>query len=302
MRLKSLLYYLIVLWLLIVLAACTNEVDRGGPNPETLIPSSEVATDYNENGLRRLPKDELHQRMRSGTFNYVYAKFLGRNGAPLTALEKDSLNRGEYGLTYYTDRDGVIREVRIKTQELEDQYTEILRRGMSGDGPFYGITTVEIDCDKVTEIMNKVEADDQAVRTAGSGNMATVDSINQNIVVSLIQKCGLQADYVQDVWIVLQHSNSALVAYYLPELRKFAAAGSLRPSSLALMEDRLRLWNGFPQIYGSQISNGELYDLLEPEKVDERRSSVGLGPLSEYVARFNLDYATEMARMGVEIE
>jgi len=69
------------------------------------------------------------------------------------------------------------------------------------------------------------------------------------------------------------------------------AAGEMRASSLALLEDRVRLREGKPQLYGSQVTRNpagqwEARDLEDPEKVDERRASVGLPPLAEYLAGF----------------
>ena len=59
----------------------------------------------------------------------------------------------------------------------------------------------------------------------------------------------------------------------------------------ALLEDRVRLRDGKPQLYGSQVTRNpagqwEARDLENPEKVDERRASVGLPPLAEYLAGF----------------
>ena len=52
--------------------------------------------------------------------------------------------------------------------------------------------------------------------------------------------------------------------------------------------------NGLPQIYGSQVvmdqETGEwkIYDLAKPETVDARRAAVGLEPLKDYAARFDV--------------
>jgi hypothetical protein len=54
--------------------------------------------------------------------------------------------------------------------------------------------------------------------------------------------------------------------------------------------------NGKPQIYGSQIvsdpETGEdmVYEVFEPEFVNARRASVGLGPIEEYIARWNIEW------------
>ena len=65
---------------------------------------------------------------------------------------------------------------------------------------------------------------------------------------------------------------------------------------MALMEDRILMGEGEPQIYGSQLRgsgpNGEfeLWKIKDPEYVNQRRAEVGLGPLEEYVARWGVEF------------
>ncbi|MBK6754037.1 MAG: hypothetical protein IPG69_10680 [Flavobacteriales bacterium] len=71
--------------------------------------------------------------------------------------------------------------------------------------------------------------------------------------------------------------------------------GKLAASSLALLEDRIEMRNGRPQIYGSQVrmANGKstLWAIRDEETVNERRASVGLGLLEEYAARFGINWS-----------
>ncbi len=92
-------------------------------------------------------------------------------------------------------------------------------------------------------------------------------------------------------FLILQHSDIRYQKKYLPQARAAAAQGELRASSLALLEDRVRLREGQRQLYGSQVtrnSAGEWEPLpLEDEAtVDDRRASVGLGPLAAYLQGF----------------
>ena len=66
-----------------------------------------------------------------------------------------------------------------------------------------------------------------------------------------------------------------------------------------MLEDRVRAFEGRPQYYGTQYDwdeNGQLGPLPieDPEHVDERRRSVGLGPLEENTRRIR----EETARAG----
>ena len=63
-----------------------------------------------------------------------------------------------------------------------------------------------------------------------------------------------------------------------------------------MLEDRVALRTGKRQIYGSQLwrdpETGEFHvmPLEDPDKVDERRSSVGLGKLADYISIWDLKW------------
>ncbi len=101
------------------------------------------------------------------------------------------------------------------------------------------------------------------------------------------------------LFLVIQHSDLNTQLQYLPLMRAAAKNGKLPPGSLAMLEDRVLLGLNKKQIYGTQIRrdpvNGKRYvaPLLDPEKVDERRAEVGLGPLSDYVSNWDLTWDAE---------
>lgn len=89
-------------------------------------------------------------------------------------------------------------------------------------------------------------------------------------------------------FLILQHSDLSYQKKYLSLARDAAAKGEMRGSSLALLEDRVRLREGQKQIYGSQVTRNsadewEPLPLEDEDKVDALRASVGLGPISEYL-------------------
>jgi hypothetical protein len=101
------------------------------------------------------------------------------------------------------------------------------------------------------------------------------------------------------LFLVIQHSDLSIQKKYLPMMREAVAKGNARPSSLALLEDRVALRQGEKQIYGSQIGRdqetGEYYvsPLIDPDNVDKRRAEVGLGTLQEYVGRWDIVWDVE---------
>ena len=84
-------------------------------------------------------------------------------------------------------------------------------------------------------------------------------------------------------FLILQHSDLSYQKKYLPLARDAAAKGEMRRSSLALLEDRVRLREGHKQIYGSQVTRNsedewEPLPLEDEERVDVLRANVGLNP------------------------
>ncbi len=99
------------------------------------------------------------------------------------------------------------------------------------------------------------------------------------------------------LWLVIQHAPLKVQEKYLPLLRASVEKGESNKSNLALLEDRILEGNGQPQIYGSQIvtdsktGKTKVHEIKDPEFVNKRRRSVGLGPIENY-----------LKNMGVEME
>ena len=161
---------------------------------------------------------------------------------------------------------------------------------------------IEIDCNQISVILNNVFKTDQEVRMNG-GDMEKVDQINQQTIISILEKCGMPSTKtvgirgIDAIFLVLQHSPKNLMSLYYPEIKRLVKIGDLSRTSFALMQDRLLMYYGYPQIYGSQIKNGELYYLYMPECVNERRAEIGLGNMEEYLEHFGLNFETEILKM-----
>ncbi len=97
------------------------------------------------------------------------------------------------------------------------------------------------------------------------------------------------------LFLVIQHSDIETQLKYLPMMRNAVKKGNARPSSLALLEDRVALRQGKRQVYGSQIHTDKktqedyVAPLIDPENVDKRRAEVGLGKLADLC--FPLEYS-----------
>jgi hypothetical protein len=157
---------------------------------------------------------------------------------------------------------------------------------------------VEVDCNKKSEILSEVYISDQKIRRENNLiKYGKEDHRNQELVISIIEKCGMPTlnevtqEQMNAIWIGLQHNtdNKYRIKYF-PLIEKAVKNGDLSKEQYALMKDRMLMGEGKPQIFGTQIKNGKLYDLEKPETVNERRQEMGLEPIEDYLKRFDITF------------
>jgi hypothetical protein len=113
----------------------------------------------------------------------------------------------------------------------------------------------------------------------------------------------------QALFLVIQHANLGVQEKYLPMIRQAVKDGKTLSSNLALLEDRVNMRQGKPQIYGSQVFTNKktgkfcFYPIADPDHVDEKRKTMGLQPIAEYSKLFKIDWnVEEYKKMLPEIE
>ena len=156
---------------------------------------------------------------------------------------------------------------------------------------------VEVDCNKKSEILSEVYISDQKIRRENNLiKYAKEDHRNQELIISIIEKCGMPTlnevnqEQMDAIWLGLQHTENKYRIKYFPLIEKAVKNGDLSKEQYALMKDRILLDEGKPQIFGSQIKNGKLYDLEEPETVNKRRQEMGLEPIEDYLKRLDITF------------
>lgn len=246
------------------------------------------------NEVTLISQADAIERAKANNLDYSYATFIGANG-PLTKEENSLLNKGKLARDFYQNATGEITEVRVRPIQLADKFFEIQIRSASTN-PLASIEFISTDCNNLDAIFQEVHDSDQQVRT-GDGDMSSVDAKNRQIVISSIFNCGWSEQHLETIWLVFQHSPSGIMAYFYPYLKNYSEEGRLSKSSMALMEDRLLMNNGYKQIYGSQISGGILFDMEEPDSVNARRKTMNLGPIEDYLLHFDLDWGEELTRL-----
>ena len=172
---------------------------------------------------------------------------------------------------------------------------------------------IEKDYDKpLREQLKRMVREDQAVRYEyinawQTGNslvadsllkrMQYVDSVNLRQVTDILDGRGwVGRDVIGDAcevfWVIIQHAGLEAQGKYLPLFREAVARGELQAGAVAMMEDRVAVFEGRPQKYGSQLQRGEdgtytPFELLDADKVDEWRAEVGMEPLAEYLKQMS---------------
>ena len=159
------------------------------------------------------------------------------------------------------------------------------------------VDVIEVDCSNKKQILNEVYESDQRIRKSNDLiKYAKEDHRNQELVISIIEKCGMPTlkevtqKQMNAIWLGLQHTDKKYRKKYFPQIEKAVENGDLSKQQYALMKDRILMDEGKPQIYGSQIENGKLYKLENPETVNERRKEMGMGTIEDYLKHFNIEF------------
>lgn len=158
--------------------------------------------------------------------------------------------------------------------------------------------------------LDAMASKDQAARNAyiqsgmqaGSSQdraMASVDAANLKRLKAIFASHGFPdrtmvgRSGVQSAWLLVQHATAdkAFMAKALNQAKPLMLKGDLPRSDYALLTDRVRLMEGKPQVYGSQLAGkpGHYHpgNLEDPSHVDQRRASMDMQSLASYIKMLN---------------
>ena len=179
-----------------------------------------------------------------------------------------------------------------------------------------------VSYDSLSTLLEKMYDADQAIRDKlsvagfdspeGQQLMAEiihVDSANQVHIKEVLNTYGwLPKSKIGEkasdaIFYVIQHSNTELMAKYFPQLQALAQIGEARMSHAAMMEDRLLMWQGKKQKYGTQAfsnspdgSNLFIWPIENSDSVNQLREAAGFDlTVEEYAASHHVVYDKEQA-------
>lgn len=148
------------------------------------------------------------------------------------------------------------------------------------------------------ELLRRMELDQEARLAGDRDRFAEVDAENLPWLRRVVAERGWPGSSLVDVdgahamWLLVQHAtlDPAFMRECLDLLTAAVAAGDASCTDQAYLTDRVLLFEGEQQVYGTQMTrrDGKWVpdDLRDPEDVDERRAAVGMEPLAEYLAGF----------------
>jgi hypothetical protein len=217
-------------------------------------------------------------------------EYFALDGRLLNDEEREAASEDLIYADWYINNDMKLIKVQLKDSEAERKSRKKVPLITNED---------DIDCADLTGILEEIYDRDQENRTDNLMDEA-IDQNNLNAVELIIEQCGMPTvqtssnKSLQAIWLVIQHAGAQKREKYFPLLEQAAQRGDLELQDIALMKDRMLLDKNESQIYGSQVmmTDGtyELYHLSNPESVDARRATVGLGPLSEYLMHWEIEF------------
>ena len=117
--------------------------------------------------------------------------------------------------------------------------------------------------------------------------MMDIDADNQKKIRVILNKYGwieqskIGAKAAEAFFYTIQHSDTTLMIKWFPEFKRLADIGEADKVECAMMEDRLLMWKGKKQIYGTQASvfrddkKVAIWPIEDPKNVNERRKKIG---------------------------
>lgn len=134
-----------------------------------------------------------------------------------------------------------------------------------------------------------------------SNSIRVVDSINYQLISKLFEIHGyLGFDKVGETgshnfWLLVQHQDKhpEFQMRVLNEMKKSAEQANASFTDYAYLIDRVNVNLGKLQVYGTQLvlnqerESYEVKPVMDPEKLNDRRSQAGLPPIEFYIKAMN---------------
>ncbi len=250
-------------------------------------------------GFIKLSEDQMIERARVGNWpNPSIITYILESGDTISRDSMNKLNYDSIAFDDYIDTTGVVKLAIIRPASKEDLKIREKMLQAFEEGP--KLEEVVIDCSNIKAIIDRARMRDQENRKNIKSYSYKVDHENLEVITSLIDQCGMptlksvNAEQMQSIWLILQHSKTKYQEQYLPLLKQAAENGDLNIRNVLMMEDRIRISKKLPQIYGTQIckdslGNSILCEVIDMPNLNVRRREVGFEPIEEYLMHWGIE-------------
>lgn len=157
---------------------------------------------------------------------------------------------------------------------------------------------------QLTAFDNNQLNDKNVTRTSLINAMLETDSLNYSLLSDIVKTYGFpNFDLVgergsHNFWLLIQHQdrNPKFQEEVLSKMKVEVDNKKASPGDYAYLIDRVKVNTGQLQVYGTQMqlnateTSYEPKPVIEPEKLNERRRSVGLSSIEEYTESMNSHY------------
>lgn len=121
------------------------------------------------------------------------------------------------------------------------------------------------------------------------------DNRNQRALAKIVSACGwprsstFKDSAVEAAFFIVQHAPPKFQLRYLPLVEDSNRRGETPTKHLGLLEDKVRVNQNLPQIYGTQSEHDSaqnvdrLYPVEDPDHLNEKRVAAGFKPLDPSV-------------------
>lgn len=156
--------------------------------------------------------------------------------------------------------------------------------------------------DRLTAAMRRLGPEGETFASQVQHDLERIDARNTRVLKKIIKRRGWAAIFEMDERIASQAGSIVVhspdTTFQVETLRSYEAlmrdGKGPPPHNYATLFDDVAQRQGRPQRFGTNVECvGGRYlpsDLEDPDKVDERRGSVGLAPIAEYVVQIEQQY------------
>ena len=166
---------------------------------------------------------------------------------------------------------------------------------------------------KFEDIVKRIEIKKQQPPKPIDLNNLKKDTINTNITLS--QECGIIVTKTiekygwlstslagisinNNLGLILNYSNDSIKNKYKSLIKTFVLKGESTPNNYAKLIDGLLVYNGKSQIYGTIVGPDpysdefkmRVYDVINPEFVNQRRKEIGLNKIEDYLSVYEIKW------------